>query len=236
MLFKLEVIKVMKMTGLVLTNFYMVYRSLIIYMVGAIVTGAILFMYIGDDTFFGIDAEFFVPRIIFLLSILPAFEVLKVAAKSGYDKYVLTFPVRIGTIVKSQYIFLAFITVVGIMVALGALYIFSLLSWISLDIILYQEVISMFTIFILTGSVTFPLIYLFGTAKSDIFVLLTFFASYYVVGLISKVMQYIAGLMNINLLKFNILIGFSVIFILIGLLIYILSYYCSVTINKKKEF
>ncbi|MFJ7667362.1 ABC-2 transporter permease [Lysinibacillus sp. NPDC097195] len=226
----------MKMTGLVLTNFYMVYRSMIIYTVGAIVTGAILFMYIGNEKYFGIDAEFFVPRIIFLLSILPAFELLKVAAKSGYDKYVLTFPVRRGAIVKSQYIFLALITVVGIAVVLGALYVFSLFSWISLDIILYQEVISMFTIFILTGSVTFPLIYVFGVAKSDIFVLLTFFISYYVVGLISKAMQHIASLMNINLHNYNVIIGFSMIFVFIGILIYILSYYCSVTIHKKKEF
>ncbi|MFJ7406822.1 MULTISPECIES: ABC-2 transporter permease [unclassified Lysinibacillus] len=226
----------MKMTGLVLTNFYMVYRSMIIYTVGAIVTGAVLFIYIGDEKFFGVDAEFFVPRIIFLLSILPAFEVLKVAAKSGYDKYVLTFPVRRGTIVKSQYIFLTLITVVGIMVALGALYLFSLLSWISLDIFLYQEVISMFTIFILTGSVTFPLIFMFGATKSDIFVLLTFFGSYYVAGLISKAMQYIASLMDIDLHNFNVFIGFSVIFVLIGMLIYILSYYFSVTINNKKEF
>lgn len=228
----------MKMTGLVLTNVYMVYRNISIYMVGAIIIGVVLLVYMGDEVFFGSSTQQLAPKLMMLLSILPTFEMLKIGAKSGYDKYVLTLPVRRGTIVKSHYSFLVFMLVFALLVMLVTLYVFSLFSWISFDMFLWQEILSIAAIYLLAGAIVLPAIYLFGAQRSDIFVLTAFFGAMSFAGVLSKALQSVARLIGVDLVNLTLttFVVFVIIFTTVCLLTYVLSYFISLAIYRKKEF
>lgn len=228
----------MKMTGLILTNVYMVYRNISIYMVGAIIIGVVLLVYMGDEVFFGSSTQQLAPKLMMLLSILPTFEMLKIGAKSGYDKYVLTLPVRRGTIVKSHYSFLVFMLVFALLVMLVTLYVFSLFSWISFDMFLWQEILSIAAIYLLAGAIVLPAIYLFGAQRSDIFVLTAFFGAMSFAGVLSKALQSVARLIGVDLVNLTLttFVVFVIIFTTVCLLTYVLSYFISLAIYRKKEF
>lgn len=235
----------MKLIGLVMINFYMVYRNMILYITGGITLCAIALVYVKDwkVPVVGVDVEYTVPSLLLLLSVLPAFDVLKIAHKSGYDKYIPTLPIRRETIVKSQYLFFAFAAVLGVLVTIGAILVFSQFSWISFGLGEYEDIISIFTILILTGALVFPLIYLFGSERVDIYVLAVFFAAIGFAHLMGRIGKYIVGLMNIEMPVHGIempgnitaFLVYSVIFALVGILIYIISIFIAIFIYRKKE-
>jgi len=217
----------------------MVYRNMMLYIIGGIALCAIALVYVKDWEIpvVGLNVEYTVPSFLLLVSVLPAFDVLKIAHKSGYDKYVPTLPIRRETIVRSQYLFFAFAAILGVLVTIGAILVFSQFSWMSFSLGEYEDLMSIFTILILTGSLVFPLIYLFGSERVDIYVLAVFFASIGFAHLMGRIGKYIVSLMNLELTE-NIpaYLVYSAIFALVGVLIYIVSIFTAISIYRKKEF
>lgn len=152
------------MTGLLLTNYYLVYRSFFAYAGIAVLVSGLMF-YFGDASM-----HRFVAMLIILLTAMPALEIIKYESKSGYDKYVLTLPVTRNNIVQSHYLFYFFVAMVGALLSYGIFYIYDLISDTPMDNIF--KIVSLGTFIVLfAGAIAYPLLYMIGPEKSDAIVI-----------------------------------------------------------------
>ncbi|MFJ7953761.1 ABC-2 transporter permease [Lysinibacillus sp. NPDC096418] len=214
------------MRGLLLTNYYLVFRSLFVY-AGIALLGSILIFCFGDASMYS-----YVPMIIVLVA-ATALEVIKHEGKSGYDKYVLTLPVTRTNIVQSHYFFYFIIAVIGTLLSYGILYIFGLVSDTPIDGI-YKRVSFANFIVLFAGAFAFPLLYVFGPEKSDAITIGSagggLIASFGVQGLIIYLKE---PLSNLNI---DPSLYVPIIYIASGVVIYILSYFIAAFIYHKKQF
>ncbi len=88
------------MNALLLTSYYLVYRSLFMY-IGISIFVAALVLGFGQESMHP-----FIVLLTLLLVSIPAMEVIKHESKSGYDKFVLTMPINRAHIVFGHYLFL----------------------------------------------------------------------------------------------------------------------------------
>ncbi|WP_432703318.1 ABC-2 transporter permease [Lysinibacillus sphaericus] len=232
----------MKTIGLVTANFYMVYRSMWLHVVGMIVLFyTYLFTIKGlAIPFFSIDFQFIVPIFIIyinLVTLFPAFEVLKVEEKSGYNKYGLTLPIRRKNIVKSHYLFLFFAAIISTLATFGVFVVPRLLSWVSMQASDFELFLSMFSVFIISGSIFFPCSYIFGTERSKLFLFITFIISYICGSVVGQLLRFVVeDLMNLDIGDSSVYTVAVMIYLLIATLFYMLSYVISQAIYRKKEF
>ncbi|MFB7159464.1 ABC-2 transporter permease [Lysinibacillus sp. NPDC056232] len=214
------------MRGLLLTNYYLVFRSLFVY-AGIALLGSVLIFYFGDASTYG-----FVPMITGL-AVAPALEVIKHEGKSGYDKYVLTLPVTRTNIVQSHYFFYFIVVVISTLLSYGILYIFGLVSDTPIYGI-YKRVSFVNFIVLFAGAIAFPLLYVFGSEKSEAITIGGtgggLIASFGVQGLILYLVE---PLSNLNI---DPSLYIPIIYITSGVAIYILSYFIATFIYHKKEF
>ncbi|KAB7672198.1 ABC-2 transporter permease [Bacillus sp. B1-b2] len=217
------------MKGLLLTSYYLVYRTFFTYIGIAIVVSLFIF-YFGDNSMHRIAA-----MLIILFSSLPALEVLKIESKSGYDKYVLTLPVSRTKIVKSHYYFYFIVAAIGALLSYGVFQIYGLVTDAPINNIF--SIIS-FGIFIVlfAGSLVYPLIYILGTEKSDVIVLgggmgglLTTFGLQTLIQLVVERLS----LTNVDAVS---TIYIPVIYILCGIILYFASFFVARIIYLNKEF
>lgn len=231
------------MIGLVTTNFYMVYRSMWLHVVGMIV---LFYMYLfiikglAIPFFLIDDFQFLVPMFIIyinLVTLFPAFEVLKFEEKSGYNKYGLTLPIRRKNIVKSHYIFLFFASIISTFATFGVFVVPRLLSWVSMQASDFELFLSMFTVFIIAGSIFFPCSYIFGTERSKLFLFITFIIAYICGSVVGQLLRFVVeDLMNLDIYNSTVYTIAVMIYLLIAILFCILSYIISQVIYRKKEF
>lgn len=87
------------MNALLLTSYYLVYRSLFMY-IGISIFVAALVLGFGQESMHP-----FIVLLTLLLVSIPAMEVIKHESKSGYDKFVLTMPINRAHIVFGHYLF-----------------------------------------------------------------------------------------------------------------------------------
>lgn len=152
------------MRGLLLTNYYLVYRSFFTYTGLAILVSAVIF-YFGDASM-----HRFVAMLIILFVVMPALEVIKYESKSGYDRYVLTLPVSRTNIVQSHYVFYLLVVVIGAVLSYGVFFVYSLGSDEPIDSIF--NIVSFGTFIVLfAGAIVYPLLYMVGPEKSDAIVI-----------------------------------------------------------------
>lgn len=213
------------MRGLLLTNYYLVYRSIIAYTGLAILISGII-LYFGGTLMQGIAA-----LLIILLMAMPSLEVIKTESKSGYDKYVLTLPVSRSNIVQSHYIFYFSVVIFGALLSYCIIYVYDLVS----DTPTYSlfNIVSMGTFVVLiAGAIVYPLLYIFGPDKSDAIVLgggiVGFFARFGFGFLVEQ--------LPMSRLNIDTSLSIPVVFIMFGIFIYILSYFIAVFIYHNKEF
>lgn len=170
--------------------------------------------------------------LIMLLMTLPPLEIMKIESKSGYDKYVHTLPVSRKKIVQSHYTFYLIVAILGALLSFGFVFVYHLLSDSSVMGI-FNIIAAGIFIVLFAGALIYPLLYIFGAEKSDAIVL-----SGGIVGLIiffglrSLMKDFVEQLS----IQFNPYIFLSIIFILLGFIIFILSYFVAVNIYHKKEF
>ncbi|WP_010529327.1 ABC-2 transporter permease [Lentibacillus jeotgali] len=210
------------MKGLLLTNYYLVYRSILAYIGLAILVSGVI-LYFAGAMVSGIAA-----LLIILLMTLPSLEVIKTESKSGYDKYVLTLPVSRKNIVQSHYIFYFSVVIIGAFLSYGVIYAYDLFSDTPVDGI-FNTVSIGFFIVLFAGAMIYPLLYIFGAEKSDAIVLGGGFVGLFV----HFGVRY---LLNQFTLSIDPSLYISLVYIILGIIIYILSYFIAVFIYNRKEF
>ncbi|MEK4670090.1 ABC-2 transporter permease [Niallia sp. FSL R7-0271] len=217
------------MLGLLLTNYYLVYRSFFAYTGLAILVSGLI-LYFGDTSMYRITA-----MLIILLMSMPALEVIKYEGKTGYDKYVLTLPVTRKNIVQSHYFFYLLVVFIGSLLSYGFFYVYGLITDITIDGI-FNIVSFGIYIVLFAGSIVYPLLYIFGSEKSDAIVI-----GGGIGGLFSTfALQSLVGNILEKLPTYNQQIDssfyVSIIYIIFGILIYFLSFFIAVIIYQKKDF
>ncbi|GMR64442.1 ABC-2 transporter permease [Bacillus wiedmannii] len=216
------------MRGLLLTNYYLVYRTFFMFM-GIAILGAGFVFYFGDASMYRLIATF-----IILFAAIPALEVIKYESKSGYEKYVLTLPVTRSNIVQSHYFFYFSVVIIGTLLSYGIFYVHGLVSNTPIDDGIFKSV-SLGTFIILNaGAIAYPLLYVFGAEKSDAITiggacggLVTYFGLQSVIGYLIE--QFPISNLNSSLYV-------SILYTIFGVIIYIFSFVISVFIYRKKEF
>ncbi|MGE6618622.1 ABC-2 transporter permease [Bacillus mycoides] len=216
------------MKGLLLTNYYLVYRTFFMFM-GIAILGAGFVFYFGNASMYRLIATF-----IILFAAIPALEVIKYESKSGYEKYVLTLPVTRKNIVQSHYLFYFLVVIIGTLLSYGIFYVHGLVSDTPIDDGIFKSV-SLGTFIILNaGAIAYPLLYVFGAEKSDAITiggacggLATYFGLQSVIG-------YLIEQFPISNLNSSVYV--SILYTIFGVIIYIFSYFISVFIYRKKEF
>ncbi|MGH0592201.1 ABC-2 transporter permease [Bacillus pretiosus] len=216
------------MKGLLLTNYYLVYRTFFMFM-GIAILGAGFVFYFGNASMYRLIATF-----IILFAAIPALEVIKYESKSGYEKYVLTLPVTRNNIVQSHYLFYFLVVIIGTLLSYGIFYVHGLVSDTPIDDGIFKSV-SLGTFIILNaGAIAYPLLYIFGAEKSDAITiggacggLVTYFGLQSVIGYLIE---------QFPISNLNLSVYVSILYTIFGVIIYIFSYFISVFIYRKKEF
>jgi hypothetical protein len=161
--------------------------------------------------------------------------VLKHEGKSHFDKYKLTLPFRRSTIVRSHYFFYLLTTVAGMAVTYGLLQIYFFATGSNINT---GMLFTFGFVVLLAGAISYPLLYRFGTEKSDVIIIVSVFSSFGIMMGLNYVLSVVPRLADIT---FNFRGGISsltlsVVYFVVGLLLYGLSFVISKTIYNKKEF
>ena len=110
------------MNALLLTNYYLVYRSLFMY-AGIAFLASALILHFGDASLQPLAAML---AILFL--VMPALEVIKHEGKSGYDKFVLTLPVTRKKVISSHYMFYLLVVLMGTLLSISVFYLYGFIT------------------------------------------------------------------------------------------------------------
>ncbi|MDI6535030.1 ABC-2 transporter permease (plasmid) [Bacillus mycoides] len=216
------------MRGLLLTSYYLIYRTFLMFM-GVAILGAGLVFYFGDASMYNLIAVCTI-----LFAAIPALEVVKHESKSGYDKYVLTLPVTRGNIVQSHYFFYFLVVIIGTLLSCGIFYVHGLISGTTIDDSIFKGVSLGIFIILNAGAISYPLLYVFGAEKSDAITigsacggLLAYFGLQGVIGYLIE---------QLPLSNLSPALYISILYTILGVIIYILSFFISILIYHKKEF
>ncbi|HDR8063277.1 ABC-2 transporter permease [Bacillus thuringiensis] len=216
------------MRGLLLTNYYLVYRTFFMFM-GIAILGAGFVFYFGDASMYRLIATF-----IILFAAIPALEVIKYESKSGYEKYVLTLPVTRSNIVESHYFFYFLVVIIGTLLSYGIFYVYGLVSGTPIDDGIFKSV-SLGTFIILNaGAIAYPLLYVFGAEKSDAITIGGACGGLVIYFGLQSVIGYLIEQFPISNLNESVYV--SILYIIFGVIIYTFSFFISVFIYRKKEF
>ncbi|SDJ29690.1 ABC-2 transporter permease [Natribacillus halophilus] len=219
------------MKGLILNQYYAIGNSVRNYFVLSIFLAAV-FLFTQNEWLLTFAA--FVP-IIFMVS--PALEVLKHESKSGWNKFVLTLPLKRSHVVKSHYLFFIMLMFIGLFIVIGVFVVAELL----LENILVEQAIywmmnGVGVAFVL-GFIAYPLTYLLGSEKSDMILMVSviagvglfFLSSWLYEQILINVSPYVLQGLNHDML-------FSAGFLVITLVLFIVSYVIALQVYKRKEF
>lgn len=177
----------------------------------------------------------FVAMLIILLTAMPALEIIKYESKSGYDKYVLTLPVTRNNIVQSHYLFYFFVAMVGALLSYGIFYMYDLISDTPMDNIF--KIVSLGTFIVLfAGAIAYPLLYMIGPEKSDAIVIGGAIGGLFAAIGLQGVVGYLIEQWPLPYFRIDPSLSAPVIYIIFGVIMYILSFFISVFIYLRKEF
>ncbi|KGX84331.1 ABC-2 transporter permease [Pontibacillus litoralis] len=216
------------MRGLLLTNYYLVYRTFFVFM-GVAILGSGLVFYFGDTSMYGLIAMFTI-----FFAAIPALEVIKYESKSGYDKYVLTLPVTRSNIVQSHYFFYFLVVIIGTLLSYGIFYVHGLVSDTPIDDGIFKSISSGTFIILNAGAIAYPLLYIFGAEKSDAITIGGAFGGLFAYFGLQSVIGYLIKQFPLPHLSQSLYVSIS--YTIFGVIIYILSFFISVFIYKNKEF
>ncbi|GAA0497613.1 hypothetical protein GCM10008986_25770 [Salinibacillus aidingensis] len=169
--------------------------------------------------------------LIILLMAMPSLEVIKTESKSDYDKFVLTLPITRSNVVQSHYTFYFCIVIIGAVLSYCIFYVYNNMTETPTDSLFNIVAMGLFVVLV-AGSIVYPLLYIFGANKSDAIVLgggiAGFFARFG--------FGYIVADLPLSSLKLDLSITIPILFITVGIILYIFSYFIALVIYQKKEF
>ncbi|WP_239738481.1 ABC-2 transporter permease [Mammaliicoccus sp. C-M14] len=216
------------MKGLLLTNYYLVHRSVLSYIFIASLVAFVLLWFSSEKS---------LPiaiMIILLLTSLPSLEVIKKENSSGYDRYVLTLPVSKKNIVTSHYIFYFVNSSIGVIVSFFIFFVYDNF-FVKEENLKFLDSASLGIFIVLFGgSLVFPLLYLLGPEKSDAIVIGGGMIGLLFVFIIQELIKQFQKIFPLILKDTHFII--PMIYIFLGIIIYLVSYYVSRIIYLKKEF
>jgi ABC-2 type transport system permease protein len=211
------------MKGLILNNFYSMRDSIKLSLMIAIVANVIL---IATKNSTSLQIAIFLS---FVLISSNAFEVLKQDSSSGWSKFELILPLARYKIVQSKYLTFLLLLVLSLLVTIGIFAVTSLFINSSEELILKFIFRGMGFVFCI-ASIVYPLTYILGGDKSEVIRLISMVFSLGVFGLIYflqlKVMEKTEGFDRI----------FSLSFLLVSIIFFVISYVVSIITYKEKEF
>ncbi|MDQ0660849.1 ABC-2 transporter permease [Paenibacillus sp. W2I17] len=213
------------MNGLLLTSYYLVYRSSFLY------TGLAILLSVIILTFADASMHRLVALLNILLMVMSALDVIKFEGKSGYDKYVLTLPVSRSTIVQSHYLFYFLVVIYGVILSYSIFYIYDLVSGKPINEMSNSIFFGIFAV-LLTGAINFPLYYIFGPEKSDSITLGSVGGAILITIVSQSLVGYVASFFNPN--NPDLLAPF--IYLIFGVIVYIVSLWSAILIYRRKEF
>ncbi|MFK4327505.1 ABC-2 type transport system permease protein [Bacillus sp. RC97] len=212
------------MKGLILNSLYSVEKSVKVSLLLAILINTFLFM---TKHSIALQMAIWVP---FLIIPVNAFEALKHDGESGWNKYEITLPIKRSNIIKSKYITFLILLMISILLTFLILYIACIFDLLSYTKLFFSFSFRGMGIILCMAALIYPLTYLLGTAKSDAIILGSIGFAFGVFGLTSTLIPIVFR--NSQDLDQ----AFSVTFLLISILFFIISYYISKHIYKRKEF
>lgn len=216
------------MKGLLLTNYYLVHRSVLSYILIASLVAFVILWFSSEKS---------LPiaiMIILLLTSLPSLEIIKKENSSGYDRYVLTLPVSKKNIVTSHYIFYFVNSSIGAIVSFFIFFVYDNF-FVKEENLKFLDSASLGIFIVLFGgSLVFPLLYLLGPEKSDAIVIGGGMIGLLFVFIIQELIKQFQKIFPLILKDTHFII--PMIYIFLGIIIYLVSYYVSRIIYLKKEF
>lgn len=216
------------MKGLLLTNYYLVYRSVLSYTLIASLVAFILLWFSSEKS---------LPlaiMIVLLLTSLPSLEIIKKENNSGYDRYVLTLPISKKNIVTSHYIFYFANSFIGVIVSLIIFLIHTKVFAPDENISFLNSASLGIFIVLFGGSIVFPLLYLLGPEKSDAIVIGGGMGGLLFVFIVQELINQSQKVFPLLIKDTQFII--PMIYIFLGLFIFLVSHYISKLIYLNKEF
>lgn len=209
------------MRGLVLNNLYSVAGSI---KLALFITLAInlLFVLTGDSA--GASGPIMVS-----IALLPAtaFSLIKQDNSAGWDKYEITLPVRRFTIILSKYLTFILLLLASFILTFGLYQIFNSFAP-SPPASLFNGILRGIGFVLCSASLTYVLSYLLGPEKGDILMLLSFGFAIAVFGGTFAVQNMFTETVVDE--------AFSIIYLFISVVLFILSFLLNGYIYKRKEF
>ncbi|UJL46309.1 ABC-2 transporter permease [Virgibacillus sp. NKC19-16] len=216
------------MKGLLLNQYYSIEKSIWNYVPLGLIIATILIFF---DNHMVQRLAAFMP-ILFMAS--AALEVLKQEAKSGWNKYVLTLPVKRNRVVQSHYLFFTILTLTGLLIAFAAFVLAQGIFGQTPGASYINAAMHILGITLTMGFVVYPLTYLLGTEKAEVVLaaggvsgLGVFFLSTFVYQLFIMPLDVLQGV-NHDLF-------FALSFLIINFILFVVSYVVSIQIYKRKE-
>ncbi|WP_449354864.1 ABC-2 transporter permease [Virgibacillus natechei] len=216
------------MKGLLLNQYYIVEKSVWSTVpLGLLIATVLLFF----DNLIAQRLAALLP-IIFMAS--TALEVLKHESISGWDKYVLTLPVKRNRIVQSHYLFFAVLTLVGLLIICIAFMLVQYVFGQTPSTGYVYSVMNVLGLMFTMGFVAYPMTYLLGTEKAEKVAMVSTAAGLGAIFLSSLVYQLLIVPLDV-LQGLNHDLLFSLSFMIITFILFIISYAISIQIYKRKE-
>lgn len=216
------------MKGLLLNQYYSVEKSIWSYVVLGLILATVLIFF---DNLIAQRLAAFIPILFMAIS---ALEVLKQEAKSGWNKYVLTLPVKRNRVVQSHYLFFSVLTLTGLLIACVAFVLAQSVFGQAPSARFINSVLIILGMTFTLGFVAYPLTYLLGTEKAELVAMIgmvsglgLYFLSSFVYGLFFVPLDLLQGL-NHDLI-------FALGFLIINFILFVVSYVVSIQIYKRKE-
>ncbi|MFV5770012.1 ABC-2 transporter permease [Mammaliicoccus sciuri] len=216
------------MKGLLLTNYYLVYRSVLSYTLIASLVAFILLWFSSEKSLS------IAIMIILLLTSLPSLEIIKKENSSGYDRYVLTLPVSKKNIVTSHYIFYFVNSSIGVIASFFIFFVYENFFAKEENLNFLNSASLGIFIVLFGGSLVFPLLYLLGPEKSDAIVIGGGMSGLLFVFIIQELIKQFQKIFPLIVKDTHFTI--PMIYIFLGMIIFLVSYYISKFIYFKKEF
>lgn len=149
------------MSGLLLTKYFLCYRNYFTYM--AVVLIVSLGLFISDFE----GARGIIVRLFILISILSPLGIFEKENSSGFDTYAMTLPVKRRTIINSQFLFFVICVVTGLVILTATSVVLSYFNS-AYDIsTLPLPIMGTLSLAMLSGAISYPLLYQFGYDKSE---------------------------------------------------------------------
>jgi len=159
-----------------------------------------------------------------------ALEVLKYDAMSGWSKFEIILPVTRKQIVKSKYTTFLLLLLVSALLPTIMFFIADLFTWQTYTTLFFSYMLRGMGVILCIAALTYPLTYLLGTERSDSISVSSFIFAIGVFISLSLLLQLIIGKID----GFDEI--FSIIFSVISILFFGISYVVSTMIYMSKEF